>query len=526
MQFFSFDFGDPTFDLRGWDVSCQVITFENTYGIDPEALDVDGDRANAGRLTWAGGQETHEGAATIEAGAGDLGTTFDVSAEHTETIRCTKLVLEGLPTGEAIGTQYEPEEIDESGTILSYPGIGTPLPMTFLKVAEDEHLFFRSQDEAVRPKRFAFYERDGATTVELIHEEKASGMGRRVDCPTWEVGRVSDPREVVDVQKAQMERAHDIDPWEERSDVPDWMHEVCLVAALHGMHWSGHVFNTYDDMVEALRWLAERIDPEQVLVYLPGWDGRYYWDYGEYGPAERLGGEDGFARLVDYAQDAGFHLCPMFGIHCANESSENFERWGEPSYLESAGGYRFQGNKPDWDASRARDGGWQAWLNVGAPGWRTRLVEEVSDVVGTYDLDAVFFDTLHVWENDPNHPMDEGLLALRDDLHERFPDLLLTGEAWYDLIGAVTPVVHAGTPTRFEDLFFDYGRAWGHLSYPDPSRGSTGVHEAGYREFEVPDEPEETFIPTLTVVDGTLEETPEEAEAVVDLAKAYSDEFL
>lgn len=525
MQFFSFDFGDPTLELGGYDCSVQVVTFENTYGLDPDALSVEGDRATADRLTWAGGQETHEGTVLAEAGEGDHGTTFDLDAEHTEKIRCVKLTIEGLPKGTLYGSRYTEEEVDESGTILSYPGFGTPVPMTFVEVDEDDYLFFRSHDEEVRPKRFAVYERDDSLTVELIHEEKASEMGRAVDVPTWEVGRVEDPRTVVDVQKEQMARAHDIDPWEEREDVPDWARDVSLVAALHGMHWSGYVFNTYDDMRESLEWLAERIDPENVLVYLPGWEGRYYWQYGEYGPAERLGGEDAFRELVDYAQGEGFHLCPMFGVHCANEGTENFEQWGQTSHLQSAGGYRFQGNKPDWDVSRAHDPGWQAWLNVGAPGWRTRLVEEVSGVVDEYDLDAVFFDTLHIWKNDPNFPMDEGLLELERELHERFPDLLLTGEAWYDVIGAVTPMVHSGTPDQFTDLFFDYGRQWGHLSYPDPSRGSTGVHEAGYRDFEVPDEPDEEFIPTLTVVDGTIEEAPEDAEAMVELAKAYREEF-
>jgi hypothetical protein len=34
MHQFSFDFGDPFFDLAGWQVSLQVITFQNAYGLD------------------------------------------------------------------------------------------------------------------------------------------------------------------------------------------------------------------------------------------------------------------------------------------------------------------------------------------------------------------------------------------------------------------------------------------------------------------------------------------------------------
>ena len=39
-----------------------------------------------------------------------------------------------------------------------------------------------------------------------------------------------------------------------------------------------------------------------------------------------------------------------------------------------------------------------------------------------------------------------GLVALRDELKARFPDLLITGEGWYDALGAVTPISHAGLP--------------------------------------------------------------------------------
>ena len=43
MHQFSFDFGDPFFDLAGWQVGLQVITFENVYGLDPELTRVEED---------------------------------------------------------------------------------------------------------------------------------------------------------------------------------------------------------------------------------------------------------------------------------------------------------------------------------------------------------------------------------------------------------------------------------------------------------------------------------------------------
>ena len=41
MQQFSFDFSDPVFDIDGWRLSAQVITFENTYGLPPSERGAD-----------------------------------------------------------------------------------------------------------------------------------------------------------------------------------------------------------------------------------------------------------------------------------------------------------------------------------------------------------------------------------------------------------------------------------------------------------------------------------------------------
>src|SRR3972149_4930905 len=90
--------------------------------------------------------------------------------------------------------------------------------------------------------------------------------------------------------------------------------------------------------------------------------------------------------------------------------------------------------------------GGQAWLNRGRPAWRSHLVEQVSALLGDYGLRAVFFDTHHIWENDPDYPLYEGLVALRDELRSRFPELLVPGEGWYDALGAVTPGSHGGAP--------------------------------------------------------------------------------
>ena len=528
MHQLSYPPGDPAFDVAGWRLSAQIISFDNIYGLDPEGTSLTtaaGRTAIAsGRLTWAGGREREEGTARIDAAEVDGALEVVVSAACARAIRCVKLSVSGLPKGEVIGAFWGRMPLPPNGLVLTYP---MPLhtPLVFLAPPDGSYLYFRSRDDRVRAKRFAFFEASDGVTAELIFEEAAHEMSGAVTTPPWRIGRCADPDAVVAQHAASVATAYGLEPWESRPDVPSWAREIALVATIHGMHWSGYVFNDYDAMLRALRWIAGRIEGRRLLAFLPGWEGRYYWQYGDYRPEPRLGGEQGFRRLVDGARELDVKLMPMFGMNCANANLPGFERWGAPAVLRSPGRLVFHGNRPDWDASRAHDPGWQAWLNPGSPSWRDHLVEQVSRLVDRYDLPAVFFDTQHVWINDAQHPMYEGIVAVRDALKARFPDLLIAGEGWYDALGAVTPVSQVGAPQRWPEIFSKHCRTFLHLSAGDPSRGSTGVHEQGQAPFRpAPDAP--YWWPTLPIVDGTLERAPERAEEVIAQARRYVETYL
>jgi hypothetical protein len=526
MQQFSFDFNDPVFDIAGWRLSAQVITFENTYGLPAATIERDGDATtvSAPSLTWAGGQRAADGTASIHTTPTHDGTEVIVEASMPRRIRCTKLIVSGLPDGELLGHRWARERVGRGGTVVYYPNT-THTALIFLALEGGDYIYFESLDTRVREKRFAVMRRDDGVAIELIHEDAAHEMSGATRTPPWRIGRTRDPAAIARRHDAHMAAAFGIEPWATRADVPAWAREVSLVVALHGMHWSGRIFNTYDDMRAAIEHIAGRIEGRRALAFLPGWEGRYYWQYGDYRPEPTLGGADGFGRLAASARALGVHLMPMFGANCVNTGLPGYAEWGAPAEMRSPAGLVFQGNRPDWDVSRARDPGWQAWLNPGAPSWRARLVEQVSALVAAYELPAVFFDTHHVWINDPQYDLYGGLVALRDELKQRFPELLIAGEGWYDALGAITPMTQAGLPTAWPEGFAASNRHWLHLSAGDPSRGSTGVHELGYSPFQLaPDE--QHIIPTLTIVDGTLARGADGVDQVIEQAKAYAKRWL
>ena len=519
VQELSFDPRDPVIESDGWQFSFQVVTFENLYGISQPSIErADGITVvTAAGLTRAGGQHRAGGYVRLALARTDDGVATYIEAGAPAVIRCTKLIVRGLPEGELLGNRWTRSRLPEGGTTVHYPAT-THTPLIFLAQANGTYIYFESLDDHVRAKRFTVVRRDDGIAVELIHEDAATAMGRETAVPSWRIGRTRNPAAIAARHGADAAKAFGLQPWERRADVPGWAREISLVAAIHGMHWTGYTFNSYDGMRDVVDYIADRIDGRRVLAFLPGWEGRYYWQYGDYRPEPLLGGADAFARLAQRARERGVYLMPMFGANCANRALAGFDEWGAPAEMRSPSGLVWQGNRPDWDTSRAHDPGWQAWLNPGAPSWRERLIEQVSGLVRTYDLPAVFFDTTHVWVNDPQHDVYAGLVAIRDELKSRFPNLLVTGEGWYDALGAVTPVSHSPShlPQGWPTMFSRYNRGFLHLATGDPSRGSTGVHEQGYVPYdETP--PREAYLwPTITFVDGTLEH----ARAGVDAAIA------
>jgi hypothetical protein len=527
VQFASFDLADPVFDLCGLRLSVQLVTLENLYGVAPEGARVqptpEGAILHARALRWAGGGEPAEGEVTVTAERADGGAVrLRLSARAPAPLRSAKLVLRDLdPALEASpdGAAWAP--VGEHGELFGYPGrLHTPL---LFARAGGRRLGLRAAERRVREKRFAFSRERlgplaGRGAVELIHDAEATAFAPSIETPDWIVAPGVDPAAFEAAHLRDLEAAYGLRAWDARPDVPAWARGLRLVVTLHGMHWTGRVFLDYEAMAAVLRFVAERIDPARVLAYLPGWEGRYYWQYGDYRPEPRLGGERGFARLCDEARRLGIHLMPMFGVHCVNARLPRFTGLDPRIFLKTATGNRFHGNTPDWDLSRAHDTGWQAWLNPGHPAWRDALAGQIEALARRFGFGAVFLDTTEIWTNDPDHAVTDGITALCRRLRRAIPDLLLAGEYDYDALLACFPLFQRAWWARAPSWTQRYVRRFGHLCEGEPE-GRTGVHELGrFRPGAAAAEP--GFLATLAFQDGTLGRSRAAVEAAIAAAAA------
>ncbi len=532
-QKFSFDFPEPSVAYQGLRFGFLVFSRENAYGLsgDKIAVTPDGDALviTCTELVWAGGQERAPGRLTARLRRNGDWIEWDVTAEMDQPIKAVTAVVRGVPRGKiSVGGGGAVDTHDDE-VLIGYPfgggdlfggntawGAGTPLAI--VQAGEADCFFISSLDDRVRTKRIYFQPGEAGYRVECVHEVEGWLDQRRVEVPTWRAGHAPSLDAAAQPHFDHLEKAYRIPRFAARDDAPAWLHDTALVVALHGMHYTGYVFNDYARMLEILQWTAARIPAQRVLVFLPAWDGRYYWDYPNYRPAERLGGERGFVHLIQEGQRLGYRFMPMFGANAANRRQRAYAGVADAA-TSKVDGDRFDLNWVDWDNDRHEEG-WLSYMNLGVASWREWLTGRIAETIERYGVDAYFLDISGGWVNNPKADMHEGTRRLVADLRTRHPTVLACGEFLYDALAAVMPLYQVYGPR-----FAPFVRCFSHLSHPAPGRGSSGVHESGFGGWDPQTlslAKREGLIPTLTVVDDTFAAHQDDMAAVIRRAAEWA----
>jgi hypothetical protein len=527
---FSFDFPEPSVEFGNLRIGFLVFSRENAYGLDHERMSVetaaDGLTLRASGLVWAGGQERAPGALTARIQKHGAIVECAVTAEMSQPIKAVTMVLRGVPRGPLSLAGGDPFDARDNEVLVGYPfGAGDlfgsntagsmTTPLAAVRQGDSACFFVSSLDDHVRAKRFYFQPGPTGYRMEAVHEVEGWRDQTRVEVPPWRFGTTTDLDAATALHYQHLEQAYGLPAWETRPDVPAWLRDVALVMTLHGEHYTGYIFNDYARMGEILRWVATKIPPARVLVFLSAWDGRYYWNYPKYEASERMGGEAGLRRLVRDAHQLGFHMMPMFGANVANRRQPLFERVADAATYKIDGD-RFDTNWVDWDNDRHQEG-WLSYMNLGVDSWRNLLTERIADAIDRYGVDAYFLDIIGGWVDNPQADMHAGAQRLVADLRGRYPDVMVCGEMVYDALLGFIPLYQASNSPAARK----YARFFSHLSHPAPGRGSSGVHESGFGRWN-----EQTLslrddtIPTLNVVDDTFTTYRAQMAAVIEKAKA------
>ncbi len=505
---FSFANPEPSVAFGNLLFGFEIITFENNYGIDPTRVSVErsGDtlRLTATGLTWAGGQRRREGklvAALTRAADGAIEWT--VSAGMDIPIKAVKTIVRGLPRGRVSMTADDWQDLGEAERVFEYPMLtgGMATPFMAIEGRNGRVWGLSALQKEVRPARFAFLPGADGYKIELLYEQ--AGWDRRGDVTTcgWRIAPDADIAAAARRHFTSVEQAWSIPDLASRTDAPDWMKHIACVVALHGEHWTGYVFNDFARQLEILRWIARQIDPATVMVFLTGWDARYYWDYPAFATGAKPGGQAGLDRLVAEGRKLGFRFALMFGSNVANPASPSFAAVAD-ARLDDVYGAPFPANYVDWDGDRKGDGS-MVFMNLAVKSWRDHLAGRISTMIDRLKVDAYFLDICGLWENNTQGDMLVGTRDLVDQLARRHPGIPAVAEMQYDALMGFIPMNHVARYALYPRANDDKVASFHHLSWPAAGRGSTGVHEYGFNTYR-PVTIEQRQIPTITFVDDTF----------------------
>lgn len=528
VQDLSFNPGDPFFSLPGDDSgiqwAVQAFTTENVFGVAEESSHIelldDEMTVSTEVLTWAGGQQRVAGWLHVRVRLVRPTTwVWEIRAElHGAKIKSVKVKFRHLPQQALEGGWWHAGS--DSRKDFQRPSATSPLRWVYpdgmgwqtpwaCAGEMGPAVCVSVRDDKVRPVRLYVHTPPYETgpIVEIVSEEAASAWNEHYISPPIRltIAATSDDLDSDFTDHLNwISRAYALEPWESRPDVPPWVRKIRLILNLHGQHYTGYVFNTFRGMADALRYCTKHIPGEQVLAFLPGWEGRYYFAYPQFQPAEMLGGDDGFRYLIDTARELGVRLMPMFGAHGANAAA--YPAWRDVAFRNGTGQLAQLPNIVDWDSDRAGED-FIAFLNTANPDFQKYLIGQIDAMVTSYGLDIIYLDTTAHYSNDSRHDLYEGYKTLIGELRYRHPDLAIAGEGWYDALLGIFPInmswagIHR--PVRKPELPANYTRTFQHLVDGAPGLGSTGVYEGGFAGADH-SSPVIGHLPSVSIVEDTL----------------------
>jgi hypothetical protein len=512
-----YDFKDPYVEFDNLRFAIRLSTVNNIYCPDPNSFQIE--KTSADELTLscdvlssAGGQLSSPGKIELRiTKMGNSRLSVAAKASHpTEICKTILVLIKGIEVKSFVSEYPQARGVKEftnnAGIMVSYPSRSATMPLVFITTA-DKEWFVLSKDEELRRKGFACsYDHLSKEPVILLsHDEDARNLSNSIESPEWIIGSGHTRLSIVKERCKDLEQNFNIIPYSKKTNTK-WIDELKLVAFFHGIHWTGHMFNTYEQMGDQLEWLCQTMDGKNIMAFLPAWDGRYYCTYPEHQPDERMGGAEGLKRFVDRAHKLGAKVVLMFGG--PNLSTFDFLKKHDmmDASLKGSDGYPQIQNWLDWNSDLAIET-MGLIMNFGHPGYKQYMIDKTAELFEVYNVDGVFLDGTLRWDNCPDYSPYEGLVSYVSEIRKKYPSKLVMGEDGYDVVYGLFDMFHtSGGPLGLENYMLRYTRQFYYLSYP-AENGSAGIHEIGWslNSPTINSAKPEYTTPSISLFDGIIE---------------------
>ena len=407
--------------------------------------------------------------------------SWRINVNGLEKVYGIRFTISNLPVGKVIlplpgGYQavLQPDETIFASTehILSYyPGVKPAIwtaPFLVLEY-ENRSLYIGCKECSPRPKRVWVLRKGDYLMLSLCSLENAFKMSSSYISPTWFMKEISSWKEAVEDYRTFVENELGVVPFEKRKDVPDWAKKISLYVVAYLHNYTPFINFTFDEFKNKLIELAEKFPAEHTLVYIAGWDGRPDMTYPRYEPSEELGGKEKFKEMIDQAHKLGFKIMLHFNLFSICYNMPEWSMFKDHQIRD------IEGRLLGWDADHNTDGindNLMGYIALDYEPWRRLLLEKISYIVKTYNIDAIHLDQSAVEFNDPRHDTYLGKKLLIEELKKRFPNLLIEGEGINILTLSLTPFVHTwihdpnAIHPIYKELFNRYVKHVGHMDMP------------------------------------------------------------
>lgn len=534
IQDLSYELRNDKLDLTDYQISAEVFSLENVYTIEPHSFLKKGNRYISNQLIW-GNSESVSGNVELSILEKEKCREFQIEAQLEQNIRSIKLRFDHLPLGRYIGSIDEDKEVTEQGLIFKYPegwrSLSTPLLL--FQLEDGRYLYISVKDTQVRQKIFYLKKVGNHMRVDVVMECDGTEIAPTFQTPIVECGIRKTKEEIILEQSNYIKETYHLDEFMECAIAPSWLKDIALVVTMHMETFTGFIFHTYEKALEDMKQITSYLDGKHILVYLAGWEGRYYYKYGNYTPDERLGGASKLKELVNGLHALGCKVMAMYGMNMVNHNIPALKGIVSIAEFQSISGAKYHAGSVDWEGAHHYDFNELSQLNVGCKIYQDYLFNQIKNATDMFDFDGAFLDIAACFTNDKNYKLYEGIIELCDRLRTIKNDFLVSGEGFYDGLAKAMPLFQSGHTDgwlHYHDrvsplLFTRFSREFAHLCIGDVGRGSSGVHELG-TNTETMTPLREGIIPTLSLVENTVSDYFEKVKVILDQAKEYQRRFL
>lgn len=507
--------------------SAEIVSLENVYTVPKYDM-----RYNAycsQSVVWGNDVKT-QGSVILKTEEFAEGVKFECEASLDKPIRSIKIRLDDLPLGVLINSIDEDKEVTSRGICINYPEGWRSLswPFVAFRMDDGKYLYVHCKDTTVNKKTFFIKQVGDKMRIDVVQEQDATKLNCTYQTPQVLVGIVDDIETFYQSVSDYTKEIYGLEEFENSKIVPDWFKDISLVVTMHMEAFTGKIFHTYEGALADVKKLTERIDGKHILVYLAGWEGRYYYKYGNYCPDVRLGGESMLKKCIKGMHDLGCKVMLMYGINMVNKTLPELKHVVESSEFVTMGGGRFHSGSVNWEGAHHYDFDELAQLNVGNSAWADNLYEQIKRNSEEFDADGAFLDIAACYVNDRNARIYDGIIKFCDKLRTIKDNFMVSGEGYYDGLSKAMPLFQSGhTDGKMhyhnrvsKSLFERYSREFAHLCLGDPWYGSTGVHEQGINDDRKTPLCR-AIIPTLSLVDGSIENAWDKVCEILCQANEY-----